>query len=50
MVWAMANFPVMTPKLLIHNVLRHFRENGTSPAEADAPVVCPEPAKLITEN
>ncbi len=41
----MPDFPAKTPKWLPHNNLRHFRESGTVPAEADAPVVCPEPAK-----
>ena len=50
MVWAMADFPVKTPKLLLDNVLRRFHESGTGPAEADAPVVCPELANLSTEN
>jgi len=45
----MADLQVEAAKLLPHNVLRHFDENGTVPAEADAPVVCPELAKLITE-
>jgi hypothetical protein len=45
----MADFQVKAAKLLLRNVLRHFRENGTGPAEADAPVVRPELANLDTE-
>jgi hypothetical protein len=41
----MADLQVKAVKLLLHNVLRNFRDNGTSPAEADAPVVRPELAK-----
>ena len=45
----MANLQVKAAKLLLHNVLRHFRHNGTVLAEAVSPVVCPEPAKPLTE-
>ena len=45
----MADLHVKAAKLLLNNVLRHFREHGTALAEAVSPVVCPELAKLTTE-
>ena len=45
----MADLQVKPAKLLLHNVLRLFRDNGTVPAEAVAPVVVPKPAKPLTE-
>lgn len=46
----MADLPVNAPNLLLDKDVRHFREFGTILAEADAPVVRPELAKLSTEN
>ena len=45
----MADLPVKTAKLLLHNVLRHFRESGTILAQSGAPVFVQKLAKLSTE-